>query len=191
MPSVSRSVRARSLSAKGQRSTRTSRPSARACASVSADLRQFRIRIGDPGKGAVIDLGRQAKERVTDHDPGMKAGDVGELRAAGDIADGVGAAIGGAQPGVHRNPAGVEGDAGHRQVEGFDGRAPARGDQQVRPDDQLAIAKTDRNAVAVALDRGDFYARAQIDPFARKPAPREARSIRDRRAAGSDRRRAP
>jgi hypothetical protein len=49
--------------------------------------------VGDPGYGAVIDLRRQAEQRVADDDAGVIAGHVRELVRAGDIADRVDAAV--------------------------------------------------------------------------------------------------
>src|SRR5579883_189184 len=61
-----------------------------------ARLRKLGIRIGDPGKGAVIDLRRQAEERAANDDAGMIARDMGELRPAGSITCGVDPRIRGA-----------------------------------------------------------------------------------------------
>jgi hypothetical protein len=61
-----------------------------------ADMGKFRIGVGDSGQCRIIHLGRQAKQNVPDHDASVVAGDVGELRPTGHVADGEDAAVGGA-----------------------------------------------------------------------------------------------
>ena len=44
------------------------------------DIGQLRLGIGDPRHSGVVDLGRQAKQRVANDDPGVIAGHVGGIR---------------------------------------------------------------------------------------------------------------
>ena len=93
---------------------------------------QFRIGVGHPGQRRVIDLGRQPEQHVPDHDAGVVAGDVGELRPAGHVADREDAAVGGAETGVGLDALGRELDAGGFEAEAVDIGLAAGGDQQVR-----------------------------------------------------------
>ena len=90
------------------------------------DLGELGIGVGDPGQRPVIDLGGQPEQRVPDHDPGMVERDMGELRSAGDIADGKGAAVGGAQPGIDGDPFCGRLDPRGGEVERFDASGGGR-----------------------------------------------------------------
>ena len=126
---------------------------------------QFRIGVGDPGQRRVIDLGRQAEQDVADHDAGMIAGDVGELRPAGGVADREDAAVGGAQAGIDLMPLGENSmPAASRPRPATLARRPAA---TSRSDafDPGAVREHGGDAVAVALDAGDLDAFAEIDAF--------------------------
>ena len=86
-PSVARSACARSFSANGHVTD---------FASIllfglglgQAHVGELGVGVGDPRNRAVVGLGRQTEQRVADDDAGVIAGDVRELEAAGDVADG-------------------------------------------------------------------------------------------------------
>ena len=163
-PCVSRSAWARSFSWKGQRSTVMIAAMRVARLGLGhADLRQLGIGIGDPRQRAVIDLGRQAEQRVADDDAGVIAGDMGELRPARDIADGIDAAVGGAQAPVDDERAAlVRRDPGLVEVEPGEVGAPPGRDQQMRALDALlagAVGDDGDDALAGALDAADIDAR--------------------------------
>src|SRR5208282_4675477 len=134
-----------------------------------SDLGEFGIGIGDPGQCPVIDLGRDAEQRVADHDAGMIEGDVGKLRPAGDVADGKGPAVCRAQLCIDGNTLCGRSNSGRREIERLDRRAPSRGDQQMRARDLLAARKANADDLSVALDAGDLDPRVRRDPFAAKP----------------------
>ena len=103
---------------------------ARACASVNAGLRQFRIGIGHPWHGVVVDLDRQAEQRVPDHQAGVIIGGVGELQLPRrDVADRIDAPVGGLEPLVHHDAGAIVFDAGGFEIEPVDRRLAAGGDQ--------------------------------------------------------------
>ena len=162
-PAVSRSVWARSFSAKDQRSTRDPvavRVARRRLA--QPDLGQLGIGVGDPGQRPVIDPRRQPEQRVADDDPGVVERDMGELRAAGGVADGKDAAVGRAQPRVDDDA--VRGRRRSRRRRDRARRDSAAGRR--RPADAIRrsrspLASDDGDPVAGALDR-------------RRPRPRAA-----------------
>jgi hypothetical protein len=47
------------------------------------------IGVGGPGNDVAVLLGRQAEQDLLHHQAGMIARDMGELQAAGDVADGI------------------------------------------------------------------------------------------------------
>ena len=89
--------------------------------------------------------------------------DVGELRAARDIADRKGAAVGRAQPRIDGDAALGRLDPGGGEVERGDVGAPPGRDQQMRARDALAAGEADDDAVSVALDAGDRRRRGGRD----------------------------
>jgi hypothetical protein len=81
---------------------------------------------------------------------------VGKLRPACDVANGEGTAVGGAQSRVDGDAFCRRGDAGGREIERLDARAPSRGDQEMRADNLLA-ARRRTVMVSRALDAGDRH----------------------------------
>ena len=124
------------------------------------------IGVGHPRQGAVVDPGRQPEQRVADHDAGMIAADMGELRPADRIADREDLPVARAQPRVDLDAVPVVVDACELEVHALDLRRPARGDEQVRPLDARRPAfarQAHRDAVAGPLDRLDLDLLAQHD----------------------------
>ena len=70
-----------------------------------------------PRERPVIDPGRQPEQRVPDDDPGMVKRDMGELRAAGRIANGKGPAVRRPQPCIDGDPRFTGGDPGGGKIE--------------------------------------------------------------------------
>ena len=78
-----------------------------------ADMGELGVGEGHARDQVVVGLRRQPEQRVPDDKAGVIVGGVGELRPAGDVADGVDAAVGGAQAaGRPRCPRGRVRDAG-------------------------------------------------------------------------------
>ena len=114
-----------------------------------ADMGQFGIGVRDPGQRLQTHPGRQPQQGVADDDAGMVVGEVGELEAAGAIADGEDAAVRAAQAGIDRDAAPVVGDGGRLQPQAFDvGPAPGRHQQ---------MGALDAGGSALLLE-GDFDA---------------------------------
>ena len=80
-------------------------------------MREFWIGEGDPGHRLAAGLGWQAEQDPADDDTGMIVGDVRELQAARDIADGIHAPVGRAQVGADRDAGLREFDAGRIEAE--------------------------------------------------------------------------
>ena len=102
------------------------------CRFRQADMREFWISIGHPRQRCIINLGRQAKQRIANDNARMIAGDMRELRAARDIANGKDAPIAAAQALINGDAARREFNAGGFQPKpGGIGLAAGR-DQQMR-----------------------------------------------------------
>ena len=112
---------------------------------AEAHLRQFGLAVGNMRQRPVVDPGRQAEERVAQHDAGLVGGGVSELRSDGGVADGVDPPVAGAQPAVDGDAGGAVLDTGALEIELGQVGAAAHGNQQVR------AHKSDR--VALSLDR--------------------------------------
>jgi hypothetical protein len=80
---------------------------------------------------------------------------MGELRTAGRVADGKGAAVRRAQPGIDDDPGGVGLDPGGGEIERGEVGSPTGGDQQMRPRNPLAGRQGDGDAGALARDPGN------------------------------------
>ena len=117
-------------------------------------MRQFRIGEGDPRNRVLVDLAGEAKQRIPDHQPGMIVGDVGELRPARGVANGVDAPVGGAQVPVDPHALAVVADAGPVETEIIDICPPAGRDQQMAAlDCLLARSAADDHAHALPCTR--------------------------------------
>ena len=92
------------------------------------DMCQLQVGISDPRYGVVLDLGRQAEERVPNNDPRMISRHMGELVTAGDIADGEDLLVGGAKPRIDFDSARRELNIRRLEIQALDIGAPARGD---------------------------------------------------------------
>src|SRR6266851_6842672 len=147
-----------------------------------ADLGELRVGIGDPGQGAIIDLGRQAEQRVANDDAGVVAGDVRELRPARRIADGIDASVGGAQPGVNDESAAlVRPDPGLVEVEAGQIGAAAGRHQDMRAFDPPlagAVLEHDGDTAAGALDAADLDARRAGDAIGDEMLDQQLRQFR-------------
>ncbi len=99
---------------------------------AQADMAEFRRGIGDPGNEIAVFLRRQAEQNGTDHQAGMIAGHMGELQAAGDVADGVDPAIAGAQAPVDLDALSAVGNTRLFQIQTVDGGCPAGCHEQMR-----------------------------------------------------------
>src|SRR5262245_49365638 len=112
---------------------------------------------------------RQPEQRVPDDEAGMVVGEMGELPAAHDVADGVDPRVRGLEPLVDEDPIAISGDAGALEGEIVGIGASAGRDQEMARRERLL-------AVAVAyhdLDRGirrgdadDGGVAAYLDAFA-------------------------
>ena len=103
--------------------------------------------------------------------------DVGELRAAGDIADGKDAAVGCAQPRVNGDALRRGSNAGGCEIKRLDIRAPPGGEQQVRAGNPLAIGEMHANYRAVAPDPDDLDTRTTDNTFTRQPLGEDAAEL--------------
>ena len=72
-----------------------------------------------------------AEQRVPDHELRMIGGEVGGFRPDGDVADGVDALVGGAQPPVDVDAVRLVADAGRVEIEVFDIRPAPDGDEKM------------------------------------------------------------
>ncbi len=102
-----------------------------------AHVRKFGLRVGDPGHGPVIHLGRQIEERIADDDAGVIAGHVRELEAASNVADGKDALVGRAQPVIDLDAGRAIFDVCRLEPEADDVGTAPRGDEQMRAFDPL------------------------------------------------------
>ena len=133
-----------------------------------ADLGNLGVSVGDPGHGVVVHLGRQGEERVADDDAGVIAGHVGELIAAGHVADGEDLAVAGAQPPVDDDPARGVVDLRRLQAQAVDVGPAAGGDQQMGALDLpglAAVLDAESDAVALAGHGFDPDAFPDLDAF--------------------------
>ena len=98
-------------------------------------LGELWVGVGDPGQRGIVDLGGQTEQGVADHDAGLIAGDMREMRPVDNVADRIDAARGGAQPPVDDDALSVVLDAGAVEIEALDPGLAAGGDQQMRSGD--------------------------------------------------------
>ena len=142
---------------------------------------EFRIGEGDPRNDPAVLPGRQPKEQRPDHQAGVIAGDMGEAQRAGDVADGVDAAVGGPELVRDFYAVGIESDAGLVERQPFDIGGAAGCDQQMGAIDghgATIILDVDANAsFALALDAFDCRGLADRHPFGAQPSQDDRRQF--------------
>src|SRR6185295_15624558 len=122
----------------------------------------------DPRNDAVVHGCRQAEQQAADDDAGVVVGNVGELRAADDVADGQHAAVRGCEPLAHLDAALVVFDGRRLQVEAGDvGLAPGGNEQvralhHVRP---VALGNMNVDEPGAAADALHGRALTDLQPF--------------------------
>ena len=139
------------------------------------------IEEGDPGQRRIVDLCGKAQQGAADDEAGVIACDVRELRAAGDVADGIGLAVAGAQAGIDGNALGREDDAGCLQPQPFDIGLAASRDQKVGAGDgslAVPVRDPDRDASSIAAHGIDLDRLAQVEAVLTQTAPDQFRSLR-------------
>ena len=112
---------------------------------AETDRRQFRISVGHPWDYQGVGVDRQPEDGAADNQPGLRSGQVGELPAAGDVADRKDAAVcRRTQHCVRRHSQVSALDFGLVEVEAVERRRAADGDQQMRAaDPPLALRSLD------------------------------------------------
>ena len=135
-----------------------------------ADMGKLGIGEGDPRHEIIIDLHRQPEQRVADHKTRVIIRQMRELRAAGNVADGIDALVAGAQPLVDDDTARAILDAGLVEAEAFDVGAPAGRDQNVASFERFVTAvralDADNDFLLRGFDGGNVDGRAQGDSLA-------------------------
>ncbi len=128
---------------------------------VHADVGDLGAGVGAPGHHQVAGLGAAEEERVLDGDARQRVGGVGELVAAGDIADREDAPVGGAKAIVHGDSLPIELDARLLQTDPFHVRGPADRHQQLVDDHAPALPlalEVDHPALGSRLHLENLYA---------------------------------
>ena len=144
-----------------------------------AGLRQFRLGVSHPRDRIGIRLGRQAEQRVPDHDAGVIIGGVRELGTAGGIANCIDALVGGLEVVIDDNTVAVLFDAGGFKIERLQDRCPPGRDKKMTAGDNLtAVADRDFNIAGAALDPRNRAAGADHHAFARQLLQHNGRALR-------------
>src|SRR4051812_6561515 len=144
---------------------------------AEADGGDLRIRVGDPRDGRRVDPHGQAEQRVPDDEAGVVVRDVRELvgpaTRAGAVADGVDAAIRGAQPFVDRNAVAVEGDARGLESKAIRRGLATGGDEHVAAFDRprlVSLPQIHDDAVVAPLDAFNGDAGVELEAVPKEGA---------------------
>ena len=143
-----------------------------------ADLRQFRIGIGDMRDMRGLGLGGQAQHGRADDDAGVVAGHMGELQPPRHVADGRGAAVGGPEAAVGLDAPLGGLDPGLVEGEPVDiGFAP-HGDQQVGAGKATPVLGRHLDGAGRAADLRCLRALGNLDAFRAQPVEHDGRQLR-------------
>ena len=116
------------------------------------DVGELGFGIRHPGHRTVLHLGRQLEQDVLQHDAGVVRRNVGELKAADDVADGIHPLVARAQPRVDLDALLAVLDAGGLEPEAIDIGATPGGDQHVTTCNSLLgsrLLEGDRDTIAL------------------------------------------
>ena len=122
----------------------------------------------DPRHARSVEADGETEQRPTDDEARLLVGCVGELRAAGDVADRQHPAVRGAEPLVDDDACLVGADTRGVEAEAVDRGRAAGGDEQVRAldrPDARAVGDANENAAGGAVDGRDGLRLGDLDAF--------------------------